>query len=404
MKIDEQLNSIVAAIVSEIKTKVDAEIASTISASIQSTVANYDFDQTLSDLAEPKITEKIKNYPVDVAAISSQIGQAGETILANLKDTVTQQVADVAKEYIANYEILPVIEQEVAKYLTQAKFPNASISHSAINFNGAALSGDYVTGGIIKDFSSTGIDDKATQCQLVVRDDALVVEPPILTSGIQVKGSVKVEKTLIAQKLYASEISEDSPGFNQVVAAANDSVKQTLAAEGVVAPKLEWDGKTLIDRDNLAPSIVTSNLRRVGTLEELQTRGETLLDQTLYVNKGRVGINTLEATYALSVWDEEVEVAINKQAQNRAFIGTHRPFNVTLGAAGKENISLEVDGSVTINDLRLGALPISTASTEPNWSGRAGEIVFNDSPQIGKPIGWVCLQGTRWAKFGLIQE
>jgi hypothetical protein len=75
-----------------------------------------------------------------------------------------------------------------------------------------------------------------------------------------------------------------------------------------------------------------------------------------------------------------------------------------LGSSGKDNISLEPDGSVTINDLRLGALPISTASSQPTWSGIAGEIVFNDSPKIGVPIGWVCLEGHRWANFGTIAE
>ena len=129
-----------------------------------------------------------------------------------------------------------------------------------------------------------------------------------------------------------------------------------------------------------------------------------MLDSTLYVSQKRVGINTLEPSYALTVWDGEIEVAINKINQQRAFVGTHRPIAVTLGSNSKDNISLDIDGSVTINDLRLGAVPIGTASSIPNWEGRSGEILFNDSPQVGQPIGWVCLGGHRWGTFGLVLE
>ena len=45
---------------------------------------------------------------------------------------------------------------------------------------------------------------------------------------------------------------------------------------------------------------------------------------------------------------------------------------------------------------------MSSAATIPNYEDITGTIVWNESPMQGAPIGWVCLGGTRWAKFGEI--
>ena len=402
MNIGDQLNTIVDAIVADIKSKVDANIAQSIQAEIAEAVQNYDFDTVLTDLAEPKIANLIANYPVPVNEITKQIGAMGANVVSNFETTITQKVLEAAQTHLANIDVTPIIESSLRKYLQSAEFPKNSISSQAVNFTEHKLSGDYVEGGIIKNFASLGIEDQATTCQITVTDKAVIIEPPILTRGVQVKGNAKIEETLIVNKLNVNEFAG-----NATVQLADDIMQHTLATvaeKGLVAPKLVFKDRVLIDEESLAVSIVNSNLRKVGVLQELQTRGEALLDNTLYISNKRVGINTLEPGYALSVWDDDVEVAVSKQSQNRAFIGTHRPINVTLGANGKNNISLEADGSVTINDLRLGALPLSTASNTPNWSGRAGEIVFNDSPNIGQPIGWVCLGEHRWGKFGIIQD
>lgn len=400
MQLGDQLGAIVNTIVNDIQSKVQADLAATIDAQVKAAVENFDFDSKLTELADPKIAAKIQNYPIDTAHINAQLGQIGQTAITNLKDTIASQVAAAANKYVEDFDVVPLVNQAVESYLNQISFPDKSISHRAINLDQFELSGDYIKGGIIRQFSSTGIDDRATQCQLTIVDNAVVFEQPLLAPAVQVKGSQRIEGNLRVDGVFVST-------SNAVVQLENDIVNKTLdlvEKEGLVTSKLVWGGKNLIDENNLAPTIINSNLRKVGRLQELETAGDTLLDGTVFVSKKRVGINTLEPTYALSVWDEEVEVAIHKLTTNRAFIGSERPFNITLGAAGKENISLDVDGSVTINDLRLGALPISTASNLPNWEGRSGEIVFNDSPKIGQPIGWVCLQGHRWANFGLISE
>lgn len=400
MQIDDQLNTIVQSIVDDIKTKVDADLASTIADQIAQEIRAYDFDSKLAELAGPSIAKKIVEFPVDTAHINAEIGRIGATAVTNLKDTIAAQVAVAAREYVDGIDVVPLINEALTAYITSTKFPKNSIAASAVDFDNFILSGDHVRGGIIAEFGSTGIDDRATQCQLTVLDSAVVIEQTVVATGLQIKGSAKIEGDLTIDGAMAA----DSNAVKVLTKSISETTLANIAEVGVVAPKLVFNDKTIIDDKEIAPSVLKSNLRKVGTLEDLQTRGETLLDNTLYVSQKRVGINTLEPSYALTVWDDDIEVAVNKVGKGRAFIGSHRPVNITLGAAGKDNISLDIDGSVTINDLRLGALPLSTASAEPNWAGRAGEIVFNDSPKIGQPIGWVCLEGHRWAKFGIILE
>jgi hypothetical protein len=400
MQIGDQLTTIVQSIVDEIKSKVDAELASTIATELAAQISTYDFDSKLAELASPAVTKKIAEFPIDTAHINAEIGRIGAATIANLKDTIAAQVAVAAKEYVDNIDVVPLINSALTAYITAAKFPAGSIAAQAVNFNDFTLSGDHVRGGIIAEFGSTGIDDRATQCQLTILDNAVVVEQTVVATGLQIKGSAKISGDLTID----GELAADSHAVKGLTETIRDNTLANIAELGIVAPKLVFNDKTIIDDKEIAPSVLKSNLRKVGTLEDLQTRGETLLDNTLYVSQKRVGVNTLEPTYALTVWDDDVEVAVNKLGKGRAFVGSHRPINVTLGANGKENLSLDIDGSVTINDLRLGALPLTTASTEPNWAGRAGEIAFNDSPKIGQPIGWVCLEGHRWAKFGIILE
>lgn len=400
MQIGDQLTTIVQSIVDEIKSKVDAELASTIATELAAQISAYDFDSKLAELASPAVTKKIAEFPIDTAHINAEIGRIGAATITNLKDTIAAQVAVAAKEYVDNIDVVPLINSALTAYITSVKFPAGSIAAQAVNFNDFTLSGDHVRGGIIAEFGSTGIDDRATQCQLTILDNAVVIEQTVVATGLQIKGAAKISGNLAID----GELTADSSAVKVLTETIRDNTLANIAEVGVVAPKLVFNDKTIIDDKEIAPSVLKSNLRKVGTLEDLQTRGETLLDNTLYVSQKRVGVNTLEPSYALTVWDDDVEVAVNKLGKGRAFIGSHRPINVTLGANGKENLSLDIDGSVTINDLRLGALPLTTASTEPNWAGRAGEIAFNDSPNIGQPIGWVCLEGHRWAKFGIITE
>jgi len=125
---------------------------------------------------------------------------------------------------------------------------------------------------------------------------------------------------------------------------------------------------------------------------------------TLYVQQGRVGINTLEPTNTLSIWDQEVEFVLHKHSQDTGILGTARHQRLILSAGAQQNIVLNPDGVVEIERLQIGAVRMSSGNRMPNWNGVSGEIIWNDTPSLGQPVGWVCLGGARWASFGRLED
>jgi hypothetical protein len=148
--------------------------------------------------------------------------------------------------------------------------------------------------------------------------------------------------------------------------------------------------------------MVNSNLQTVGTLKELQVSGESLLSQTLYVTAKRVGVNTIEPSAALAIWDDEVEIVVSKRQKDTGSIGTPRQQKLILSANNKDNITLETDGSARINDLRTGSMKFTSASAPPNYLSEKGHVVWNENPSVGGPLGWICLGAANWGNFGII--
>ena len=141
-------------------------------------------------------------------------------------------------------------------------------------------------------------------------------------------------------------------------------------------------------------------------LKNLEVTGEALLSNVLYTAPGnkRVGINTTEPSDALTVWDQEVEVVIGKHKTQEGYIGTRRRQNINIGANNKVGLTVCTDGSVIINKLQLMGRTISENDNVPGFAAKQGDIVLNRKPKVGNSIGWICLDGIKWAGFGKIQD
>jgi hypothetical protein len=412
MDLSNHLESIVSGLVQDIQTRVNQDLQDKISSDIDQAISekidiyfqNFDINAALTNITGQAIQHKVNEWPINTHQIEEQLKNSIGNNVEQIKQELVNRIHAIIRDELEKYDITQIVQTNVEDYVRRANFPAGSIPATSIDFTGFRISGDSINGGIINDFSSMGIDDRATSCQLTILDNAVVVEQKIVTTGLDVRGDLKAETVSVRDLKITGNINPDSPVLSQIIDQANQSVFNQVRNHGLETPQVVFDQKVLLNEQTLGSSVLTSSLRKTGTLENLQTKGETLLDNTLYIRSRRVGVNTLEPAYALTVWDDETETVIMKQSKNRSFLGSQRNHAVTLGAGGKDNISLDPDGSVTINDLRLGALPLGTASSCPNWAGRTGEIVFNDSPQVGLPIGWVCLQGHRWAKFGTITD
>jgi len=229
----------------------------------------------------------------------------------------------------------------------------------------------------------------ADNVQLTVMNDSVVVENVIITNEVKAN-------TLIADTLVARDIATDQPW---VSALKEDFKKEIL--DSIPKPKAPKDWSFKIAELDTKMDI---NIKRSGHLKELEVSGEALLSDVLYTTPGnnRVGINTLEPSDALTVWDQEVEVVIGRHKNQEGYIGTRRRQSLNIGANNKVGITINNEGTVILDKLQLQGKVISSGETIPGHASKTGDIVLNTRPMVGNYIGWVCLDGIKWAGFGRI--
>jgi hypothetical protein len=352
--------------------------------------------------------------------IDNQVNQIVQQVIQDITGKIQTQVMDIVSKQITeitskiDYQALFKSALTTSIESRQFEFPKGSIPGSAIDVTDFMISGESVVGGIIKNFGSTGIDDKATNCQLTIMDEVTVVENNLLTQDLTVKGTATIEGDLNV----TGTIPESSPLYQQIVKNVTTNVRTSLdqvvfssyadmvlsqiKRDGLDLTKITVNGDEIVNGGNLGPKITSSNLQRVGMLQELQVQGETVLGQTLYTVSKRVGINTIEPGHALSVWDQEIELGLGKHGTNVAIIEVPRKQNLIISSNGKNNLVLTSDGGVTVNQLTLGMTSITSSDRPPSNDQPKGSIVFNNNPTLGGPLGWISLGDAKWANFGYI--
>jgi hypothetical protein len=321
------------------------------------------FQQYISDT----IKQHVNGVNISDTAIA-RLEQKGQAVLQQHMPRVVQLVQD---------RIDSVLSDTVDQKLKNFAFPERSIDPKLIDISKLKLTRDNIV-----DFGTTdGVEDLASGVQLTVMDDCVVVEDTLVAKNIQVN-------TLIAK-----DIARDQPWLQEF--------KQDILNE-VPAPIAPKDWSWEIAQVNAKIDVA---IKRQGQLKELEVTGEASLSDVLYTTPGnrRVGINTMEPSDALTVWDNETEVVIGKHKAQEGYIGTRRRQDLNIGANNKVGIIVRSDGSVVVDKLVLNDRSISTSDTIPGTASKRGDIVLNTKPEVGKYLGWVCIDGIRWASFGKIE-
>jgi hypothetical protein len=266
----------------------------------------------------------------------------------------------------------------------------------------------HFTDSLIKNFSSTGIQDKANQCELTIMDDMVVVENCLTVKNFQAVDSAQVQNLVVTGSIntdnqswqaLSSEISQQT--LNKLTATWSQELVQQVVSQiqqhGVSFDSVKVGDTKLVDGVKLSSSITESYLQQVGTLKTLQVKGEAHFNNnTLNVLNKRLGINTDTPEKALSVWDEEVSVVIGKHKTNQAYVGTNRDQGMTIGVNREPQIEITTDGLTIIKQLCVGLHRLSHATQVPGYSGTRGDLVFNSSPGPDRVFAWVCLGGHKW--------
>jgi len=338
---------------------------------VESTVGarfdNGNFQQYINDT----IKQHVNQVNISDTAIA-RLEQKGQQVLQQQMPRVVQLVHD---------RIDSVMSATVDQKLQTIDFPDASIPASKINVNGLHISKSAIQDHVF----GAGIEDIADTVQLTVMDGAVVVENELVADSVKAT-------TVTADTLIVKDFATDQPWYA--------TMKQDVLAS---VPKPETPKDWSFKIAEMDAKIQVNAARN--QLNELEVSGEAMLSDVLYTTPGnkRVGINTMEPSDALTVWDQETEVVIGKHASQEGYIGTRRRQDLNIGANNKVGIKIRSDGTVVLDKLELQGKVISSGDTIPGHAAKRGDIVLNTKPAVGGYIGWVCLDGLRWSGFGKIE-
>jgi hypothetical protein len=420
MDINQQLQPIVTSLLDSLKGSIEAELRNKISDEVIKTISNTEVTAIVERIISQRLNERVAEFNIETKTrqqLEQTLTQITNQLSTSLAKSANEQITAEVARRVAVMDIGPIIqsivENKINNLVQTGAFGKESIDHSSINFKGFKFSGDVVKGGIIENFGSTGIDDRATQVQMTLMDQAVAFEKAVWTPSAIIKGKLTVEGDLVV----LGDIDSNSPAANTLANMAvekinadtellelhGDAMLASIGQKGIDLKRITQDGREIVNGNQLGYQITDSNLQRVGMLRDLQTQGEALLSDTLYVTGKRVGINTIEPSAVFVVWDEEVELVITKHSSDTGYIGMPRFQRLVLGSNNKDNLILDTDGSVEIENLRVGNTPMSSATAIPDYNAITGTIVWNENPAQGGPVGWICLGGARWAKFGIIE-
>lgn len=356
---------------------------------------------------------------------SSGLAGIGENLLVNFKTNSQAYLTQLAQEVkqraqteltqqINSTDLLAVIRQQVEQYLNHSLANNTwtflpnSIPAASIKTTELKISADNIEPGTIKKFSSSGIEDLSQECQITITDQFTIMENKLVAQDLEVRGQINIDPNqnqrltdMLAQRAVDKITATYNDGtYDQYV----QRVLNQIAETGIDASDVLVQGKPIVESNTLNPTITIGNLRKVGLLVELEVDGETLLDNTLYVRSGKVGINTNEPQYTLEFWDQEVQVIATKRERDAAFLGTVKPQSLVIGTNTRDQLVLLPNGDIQVESINIGKTKHTSAAWQPTDNRQLGTIVWNEQPQIGQPIGWVSLGGARWARFGIITE
>ena len=420
MDINQQLQPIVTSLLDSLKGSMEAELRNKISDEVVKTIADTEVTVIVERIITQRLNERVAEFNIETKTrqqLEQTLTQITNQLSTSLAKSANEQITAEIARRVAVMDIGPIIqgivENKINNLVQTGAFGKESIDHSSINFKGFKFSGDVVKGGIVENFGSTGIDDRSTQVQMTLMDQAVAFEKAVWTPSAIIKGKLTVEGDLVV----LGDIDSNSPAANTLANMAVEKIKAdtellelhsdamlaSIGEKGIDLKRITQDGREIVNGNQLGYQITDSNLQRVGMLRDLQTQGEALLSDTLYVTGKRVGINTIEPSAVFVVWDEEVELVVTKHSSDTGYIGMPRFQRLVLGANNKDNLILDTDGSVEIENLRVGNTPMSSATAIPDYNAITGTIVWNENPAQGGPVGWICLGATRWAKFGIIE-
>jgi len=339
-----------------------------------------------------------------------------------------------------------------------------------------SISGDKIYAGKIAKFQSIGIKDDATQLIVQVDDDGIttdnidvenIVGETTVTGrlhmrqGAQVHGNIFVDGEMTVTKLHVNELISDvrqernspltfTPDDNGSINGKGllfigDGHTRQFVYQGSKFFSTETidlhkdssfaiGGTSVLSQDTLGTNVLSSSLRKVGTLRDLKTTGSLDVDQFIFwdTNTMRLGIGTDTGNALVSIVDGDSEFIIQPDT-NSVTIGSYTTTDLNIVTDNTTRLSISESGKITIGPniesktvvqgkLGVNITPDCDVTTAgpvrfegkkfevgndipTTGSYRKGDIVWSDNPKPTGYVGWICVrEGTpgSWKPFGQI--
>lgn len=385
-------------------------------APIEQKIVKYTQDRILGKFSNssalPEIVDAVKNSVQELFSQGKIPGIQDFVEPVNIRTAVDQAVENTVSDAIDQLSQDPVWLEKVQQLANQAMVQRivaqlGSIDIASIIKQRVDDNIDRFYSRLLENFTTTGIRDQATQCQLTVMDETTVFENRLTAREIDAINTLTVNDLVVN-----GTINTDNHSWNTLAESISDktmsrlnkqwqqelvgNVTQSIQDNGIKFDTVFVGDEPLVKDHALARKITDTNIQKLGVLRSLDVQGEAHINNTVSVLNRRLGINTQEPEMALSVWDEEVSIVIGKNKSKQAYIGTNRDNSVAIGVNRIPQIEIDLTGMTTIKQLRVGSHRIGHSSEVPGWSGTRGDMIFNSNPGADQVFAWVCLGAYKW--------
>ena len=392
---------------------VDINIEDAIAASLRGAVENYlqnvDLNKVIADTLQQQINNVVLNLTGRVYSEITNKRDFVDEVSLLVQGIIRDQLLEIGSKQITEYlqgadlnrVIVSSVQNEVNRAASSYDFPPESISFKSIRMDGEFNAG-WISNGIYKNFTSTGIKDSSSRLQLEITDDGIITTNNITAENLLIEDNTFLKNVTIDGDIIVNGNILESPGLQRYIqqvshATSTQNIDTVNSQDINIANRSIVDGDRLVLGNNtLGNQIINSNLRKVGNLQELVVSGQALIGETLVVNMGRVGINTEETAGVLSVWDEDSELSVLKYAQKNMFVGSTRGNDITLGSNNQNQIVLKTNNVIELNGpIRFCGLLINIVDRIPERVGEPGELaIVRDGSAIYK-----CMGQSSWSKI-----
>ena len=397
-----------------VQKEVKAQVAKQVTQAIDDPEWVLDLEAQIVKFVQDRIVARFSN----ISTIPDLIATVEASVEKMFKDGFIPNIENLVDTTLLTQAVDQAIERLVTKTVDGLVFDDAWMSkiHTQI----AREAGDRVKRGLqeidvydtLKSvvLDNTSLIHEDLDRELEIDNGIVVVKQHLSADTLNTESDANIGGALVVEGDLAvkGRISLSNPSFKELSKVIKDSalksLKKDFIAETSKAVKEEIQdglnvktillrGKPIVDNDTLSPGVTKSSIEELGTLKSLSVGTD------LSVANSRVGINTTTPTSALTVWDNEIVIDIGKRSQNTAHIGTSKAHELSLITNNQEHLTIDKDGLVSVNKLRVGRNRIMTHSGTPGWSGAKGDIVFNYNYKPGDPFAWICLGAFRWQEL-----